>query len=172
MSYRQEEGEHYRVKTRSGSDRLNGIIDKMLVSEASASLPPENARHEITSANYRVRLLGIEVAAGRPCYVLELAPRIRSRLLIVGKVWVDVGSYAVVRIEGQFAASLSVLVGAPRINEEFAEVHGFWLPMRVRSVTSSLLLGPTELEIVFSNYQFDRDPTRSPVQPEAGYTSP
>ncbi|MGA3042347.1 MAG: hypothetical protein ABSF54_16310 [Bryobacteraceae bacterium] len=157
MRYRRAEGERYTVIRRSGSDKLGGIIDKVLASEAGASLPQENARHEITSANYRVRLLGTEVAAGRSCYVLELAPRMRARLLIVGRAWVDAGSYAVVRIEGQFAASLSILVGAPRISEEFVEVDGFWLPEHVRSVTSSFLLGPTELDILFSNYQLDRD---------------
>ncbi len=157
MRYRQMDGERYTVLTRSGSDRLGGIIDQVLASEAGASLPPQSARHEITSSNYRVRLLGIELAAGRSCYVLELASRIKNRLLIVGKVWVDAGSYAVVRIEGQFAASLSILVVAPRISEEFVEVDGFWLPGHVRSVTSSFLLGPTELDIVFSDYQLDRD---------------
>jgi hypothetical protein len=70
---------------------------------------------------------------------------------------VDAASYAVVRLEGQFAASLSILIGAPRISEEFVEVQGFWLPAHVRSVTSSFLLGPTELDILFSNYQLDRD---------------
>ena len=157
MNYRQVDGERYTVLTRSGSDKLNGIIDKVLVSEAGASLPPENALHQISSANYRVRLLGTEAAAGRSCYVLELAPRIKSRFLIVGKAWVDVDSYAVVRIEGQFAASISILVGAPHISEEFVEVQGFWLPGHVRSVTSSFLLGPTELDILFSNYQLDQD---------------
>lgn len=157
MSYRQVEGEHYTVLTRSGSDRLGGIIDRVLASEAGASLPPENAHHEITSANYRVRLLRRELAAGRSCYVLELTPRSKSPLLIAGKVWVDAGSYAVVRIEGRFAASLSILVGAPSISEEFVQVDGFWLPGHVRSVTSSFLLGPTELNIRFSNYQLDGD---------------
>jgi hypothetical protein len=70
---------------------------------------------------------------------------------------VDAESYAVVRIEGQFSASLSMLIGAPHISEEFVEVQGFWLPEHVRSVTSSFLLGPTELDIRFSNYQLDRD---------------
>jgi len=157
MRYRTVEGERYTVLTRSGSDQLNGIIDKVMASQAGASVPPENIRHQITSANYRVRLLGTEAAAGRSCYVLELAPRTKSRFLIVGKAWVDVDSYAVVRIEGQFAASFSILVGAPRISEDFIEVHGFWLPGHVRSVTSSLLLGPTELEIQFSNYQLPQD---------------
>ncbi len=157
MNYRQPDGERYTVVTRSGSDKLNGIIDKVLASEAGASVAPENARHQITSANYRVRLLGTEVTAGRSCYVLELAPKIKNRFLIVGKAWVDTESYAVVRIEGQFAASISILVGAPRISEEFIEVNGFWLPGHVRSVTSSFLLGPTSLDIRFSNYQLDQD---------------
>lgn len=126
----------------------------MLVSETSASLPPEKARHQITAANYRVRLLGTELAAGRTCYILQLAPRTRNHLLIVGKAWVDAESYAVVRIEGQFAASMSILLGTPRISEEFIEMNGFWLPGHVRSVTSSFLLGQTELNILYSNYQF------------------
>jgi hypothetical protein len=157
MKYRQVEGEHYTVVNRSGSDQLNSIIDKVLASEAGASLPLENARHEISSANYRVRLVGTEVVGARSCYVLVLAPRIKERFLIVGKAWVDTGSYAIVRIEGQFAASVSILLGAPRISEDFVQVHGFWLPGHVRSVTSSFVLGRTELEILFSNYQLDQD---------------
>jgi len=157
MNYRQFYGERYTVLERSGSDRLNAIIDSVLASEARASLPPQNVHHQITAANYRVRLLGTEIAAGRNCYVLELTPRIKSRFLITGKAWVDTSSYAVVRLEGQFAASFSILVGAPRINEEFVEVRGFWLPGHVRSVTTSFLLGPTELDISFSNYQLDQD---------------
>jgi hypothetical protein len=153
MNYRQLEGERYTVVTRSGSDKLNGIIDRVLASEAGASVPPGNVRHQISSANYLVRQIGNEVMAGRNCYVLELTPRLKSRFLIIGKAWVDAGSFAVVRIEGQFAASVSILIGAPRITEEFVEVQGFWLPGHVRSVTSSFLLGPTELEIHFSNYQ-------------------
>jgi hypothetical protein len=161
MTHHPVDGERYTVLTRSGSERLNGIIDKVIESEVGASLPPENERHQITPRNYRARLMGTEVSAGKICYVLELTPRMKNRYLIAGKAWVDAGSYAVMRIEGQFAASISMLVGAPRISEEFVDVHGFWLPGHVRSVTSSFLLGPTELNIQFSNYQLDRD-TASP----------
>jgi hypothetical protein len=159
MDFRPLEGERFTVVTRSGSDKLNGIIDDVLASESLASVAPENARHEISAANYRVRVMGTEMTGGRSCYVLELTPRMKSRALIAGKAWIDVASYAVVRIEGKFAASVSSLVGAPRITEDFVDVHGFWLPGHVRSITSSFLLGPTEMDIVFSNYQL------SPVNP-------
>jgi hypothetical protein len=49
------------------------------------------------------------------------------------------------------------LVGAPHSGEEFVAVRGSWLPAHVRSVTSNFLLGPHELDILFSHYQFDRD---------------
>jgi hypothetical protein len=159
MEYGQVAGDRFTVLTRSGSNKLNGIIDEVLASEALASVAPANARHEISAANYRVRLLGTEIAGGRSCYVLELSPKFKSRSLIVGKAWVDPASYAIVRVEGQFAASLSSLVGAPRITEDFVEVLGFWLPAHLTSVASSFLLGITELEIVFSNYQL------SPLNP-------
>ena len=46
-----------------------------------------------------------------------------------------------------------------RLREDFVEANGFRLPGHVHSITSSLLLGPTELDIVFSNYQLGPDPT-------------
>ena len=157
MKYHEPDGERYRVLTQSGSDKLIGIINTVLASEARASVPPENARHQVSAANYRVRLLGTDVVEGRSCYILALTPRTKGRFLIVGRAWVDAESFGIVRIDGQFAASISLLVGAPRLREDFVEVNGFWLPGHVRSVTSSFLLGPTELEIVFSNYQVDSD---------------
>jgi hypothetical protein len=158
LKYRQVEGERYTVLTRSGSGSLNSVIDKVLASETGASVPPESAHNQINGANYRVRFLGTELAAGRSCYVLELTPRMRSRFLIIGKAWVDAESYGMVRLEGQFAASTSLLIGAPTISEQFINVHGFWLPAHVRSVSSSLLLGPSEMNILFSNYQLEADP--------------
>ena len=158
MRYRQIEGERYTVLTRSGSGSLNSVIDKVLASETGASVPPESAHHQINGANYRVRFLATELAAGRSCYVLELTPRMKSRFLIVGKAWVDAESYGMVRLEGQFAASTSLLIGAPTLSEQFAKVQGFWLPAHIRSVSSSLLLGPSEMNIFFSNYQLQGDP--------------
>jgi hypothetical protein len=157
MRYRQVEGERYTVLTRSGSGSLNSVIDKVLASETGASVPPESAHHQINGANYRVRFLGTEPAAERTCYVLELTPRMKSRFLIIGKAWVDAESYGLVRLEGQFAASTSLLIGAPTISEQFIKVHGFWLPAHVRSVSSSLLLGSSEMNILFSNYQLEGD---------------
>src|SRR5436305_10964678 len=51
MNYRLVGGESYTVVTRSGSDKLNGIVDRVIASEKDASIPPEQARHDLTAAN-------------------------------------------------------------------------------------------------------------------------
>jgi len=153
MKYRQGVGEHYTVVTRSGSEKLNDIIDKVIATESTAAQPPGNARHQIAPANYQARPLGTETAGERTCYVLQLIPRVKAQYLIYGKVWVDTATYAVVRLEGQFAASFSALIGTPRIRTDFVQVNGFWMPAHVHSTTSSFLLGSSELNIHFTNYQ-------------------
>ena len=82
MRYREADGERYTVVTQSGSDKLIGIINTVLSSDARASTAPENAQQQVSAANYRVRLLGTEFLAGRRCYVLGLTPRRKSRYLI------------------------------------------------------------------------------------------
>jgi hypothetical protein len=153
MTFRQVAGEHYTVLSRSGSSKLNGIIDRVIASEASASVPPENLRHQLAPHNYRARLLRTESFGGRNCYVIQLTPKVKAQYLISGKVWVDMATYSVLRIDGQFAASLSMMVGTPRITQDFVEIGGFWLPGHVHSSTSSFFLGSTELDIAFSKHQ-------------------
>ena len=82
MQYGETGGEHYTVLTQSGSEKLIGIINTVLTSEARASTAPENAQHQISAANYRVRLLGTDFLSRRRCYVLGLTPRRKSTYLI------------------------------------------------------------------------------------------
>ncbi len=152
VTYQQSEGARFTVLARSGSEKLESVVDKIIASEADASRPPDNARYQITPANYQARLLGKEVVAGRQCYVLELLPRMKSKYLLRGKAWVEVQSYELVRVEGQVAAGISLLLGRPLITQEFSEVAGYWLPARTRAVSSTVLLGTSELDIVFRDY--------------------
>ncbi len=157
MTYRQSEGARFTVLARSGSEKLESVVDKIIASEADASRPPENARYQITPANYHADLLGEEVMSGKRCYVLELQPRFKSKYLLRGKAWVEAQSYQLVRVEGHAAASISFLLGRPFITQEFAEVAGYWLPARTHAVSSTALLGTSELEIVYRDYDLSDD---------------
>jgi hypothetical protein len=153
MSYSAASGKHFTVAARSGSEKLNGIIDRLLESEAEASRPSVSARSALSPANYHVGMAGVDEIGGRPCFVLALRPKTKSRYLIRGKAWVDLASFAVVRIEGTPAASVSWWLGEPRIIQEFAETAGFWLPVLMRSESSSFMLGSSQLEISYGEYE-------------------
>ena len=153
MTYRPSVGKHFTVLARAGSQRLTAIVDRILDSEAEQSRPSKNTEHEIGPGNYRTRLRGTERVKGRPCYVIGLKPRHKSKYLIEGTVWVDAGSFGVVRLDGSTAASVSMWVGAPRITQEFTEISGLWLPSYVRSISSGMWLGTSELEIRYTAYQ-------------------
>ena len=101
------EGKHFTVLKRSGSAELTGILERLLAFEADASVAAKRGDHEISSANYRARLRGIEITAGRVCYVIDLSPKRKSRYLIEGTLWVDQASYGVVRLQGSPSGSVS-----------------------------------------------------------------
>ena len=152
VSYRSDEGTKYTVLERSGSTKLTEVVEKLLDSEADASRPSKLGEYEISPANYQACLRGTEVTAGRTCYVIDLMPKHKSKYLIRGKAWVDRNSYGVVRLEGATAASVSMWVGAPRIQLEFSEIDGVWLPTHTGAVSSGLFLGTSELEIRYLDY--------------------
>ncbi len=153
MTYRPTEGKRFTVLERAGSQKLAAIVDRILASEAEESRPSKITEHEIGPANYRTRLQGTERIRGRRCYVIGLKPKHKSKYLIEGTLWVDSGSFGVVRLDGATAASVSIWVGTPRITEEFTEVAGLWLPSYVRSLSSGMWLGTSELEIHYTSYQ-------------------
>lgn len=132
---------------------MSRILDRVLAAEEDSSRPPESDRHEFTPENYQARLLGVELKDGKECYALELLPRKKSKYLLSGKAWVDTSTYAIVRVEGRAAARVSFFLGRPFFTEEFAPVGGFWLPVHASAVSSSMLLGESELQIDYQDYQ-------------------
>jgi hypothetical protein len=110
-------------------------------------------QYRVTSANYRIRLVGEEVVRGRPCEVLELIPRRKSPHLLRGRAWVDAKDYSLVRIEGRPSASLSFLAGRPMIVRDYENIYGFAFAKRSHALSDSLLLGTTELTIEYSGYK-------------------
>jgi hypothetical protein len=143
----------FTVLQRSGSLQLAGIVERVLASEEDISVPAKRGDHEISPANYRARFRGTETIAGRFCYVIDLLPRRKSKYLIEGTLWIDPASYGIVRLQGSPSASVSIWVGTPHITQEFSEIGGLWLPTCTRFVSSGRLLGASELEIRYTDYQ-------------------
>lgn len=156
MSHVEGVGTRLEVLATAGSERMGNIIRRIAGSEEELSRAPEQARADLTPANYSARLVGTEQMGGRSCYVLALTPRFHSKHLIEGKAWIDTERFALVRIEGQFAASVSAFLGRPHFTQEFVEVAGYWLPARARATSSSFFLGTSELEVEYLEYVVGR----------------
>jgi len=150
VMHRPGEGKQFTIVQRSGTERLVGIIEKLIALEAESS---REGRHMIGPSNYDGRVRGNERIAGRECYVLDLTPKSRSKYLFDGKVWVDKSTYGIVRLDGTTAASLSMWIGAPHVIEDFTQMGNIWLPAHTQSVSSTLLLGESRLEIRYTDYQ-------------------
>jgi hypothetical protein len=164
MIHRPGEGMHFTVLKSSGSVKLAGIVERLLALEADASVAPKRCGYEISPVNYQARFRRTETIAGRVCYVIDLMPRRKSRYLLDGTIWVDAGSYGVVRLQGSPSASVSMWVGTPHITEEFSEIGGLWLPSHTRSLSTGRLLGASELEIRYTDYEV-KDPGTPQARP-------
>ena len=160
MTHSAGEGKHFTVLASSGFAKLTAVVEKLLATETESSRAEGRAAHEIGPANYQGLARGMTTIAGRTCYVLDITPKYKSRYLIVGTLYVDAESFGIVRLEGSTSARVSMWVGSPHITEEFSEIAGVWLPSHIRSVSSNMLLGTTELEIHHSEYEIkERDRT-------------
>jgi MucB/RseB N-terminal domain len=152
ISSRPGVGKQFTIIRRSGSPKLISVIEALLASEADASKPDKSRTHEIGASNYNASLLGTETVADRDCWILALRPKSKSKYLLKGTAWVDKSTGALVRLDGTTAANVSNWVGAPHIIEEFAPIGGVWLPVHTVSKSTSLLLGESELDIQYMDY--------------------
>jgi hypothetical protein len=147
------EPKRFTVLERSGSPKLIGIVEKLLASESEASRPEKRSELGIDVTNYQARLRGTGTVAGTVCYVIDLTAKRKNKYLINGTVWVDANNYGTVRLQGSPAARVSMWLASPQILEDFTDVEGNWLPSRTWSASTGMLLGTSELEILFSCYQ-------------------
>lgn len=146
-------GKSYQTISRSGSPTLqNSVLERLLREEVEMSRGVTRERALITSANYKMKLIGQETIDGRTCDILELVPRTKSVHLIKGRAWVDSEDRSLVRVEGKPSASPSFWAGKPTIVREYQRVDGFSVAKKSHAVSESLLLGKTELTIEYSNY--------------------
>jgi len=157
MSYVEGQGAHLKVLASAGSEKLTRVLDRIVGSEEELSKSSERQRSEISPANYTARVIGTESVAGHNCYVLALTPRSKSKSLIEGKAWIEAAKFALVRVEGQFAASVSAFLGRPYFLQEFAEIGGYWLPTHAKATSSTFLLGVSELEVFYLEYEVGRE---------------
>ena len=118
------------------------------------ALSKENpARIALNHDNYHFALTGQESTRTGPCYILAVEPKTQSKLLYRGRIWVDAQDFAVVRIDAAPAKNPSFWTKETRIEQVYAKVGNFWLPVSNRSTSATRLGGHAYLSIDYQDYQ-------------------
>jgi hypothetical protein len=160
----------FEVVSESGSAFVRShVLRKMIEAETESSQRNDQEQSRIAPRNYDFRLIGTDSTEGRPCYVLDLIPKAKSKFLIQGRIWVDAEDYAITRIEGSPAKNPSFWIKSVKIVHRYGKTGPFWLPVVNSSSAEVRVFGPTNVTIDYFDYVVaDPNPGRpSSVDPPA-----
>jgi hypothetical protein len=149
----------FKVISQTGSKLINDrVFKRLLESEKEATAPEMHARTLLNRGNYDFALIGVESSgvssSGQGSqYVLAVSPKVRSKYVYRGKVWVDGTDFAVTRIDAEPAQNPSFWTKKNEIRHEYMKVQDFWLPRRNESVSYIRLGGRATLTIEYNNYR-------------------
>ena len=134
------------------------VLRRMVESEVEASRDEMRRLNELTPANYTFRLLRLDHDEGRPVFVLDAIPKIKSNYLIKGEVWVDAEDFGVSRVVGRPAKNPSFWIRDAWLVYRYAKFGSFWLPVSMDSEADALLFGHTEVKIRYRDYLINSEP--------------
>lgn len=149
----------FKVTSQSGSKLIiDRVFKRLLESEKEAAEPEMHARTLLDRDNYDFALIGFEPAGVNSTektgqYVLAVSPKVKSKYVYHGKVWVDGTDFAVTRIEAEPAQNPSFWTKKNDIRHDYMKVEDFWLPRRNESVSYIRLGGRATLTIEYNNYR-------------------
>jgi len=129
---------------------LNRVFHRLLESEEQAGDLSNRKHTELGPDNYIFSLAGTEGTN----YVLNVEPKVESRFLYRGKIWVDANDFAVTRIEAQPARNPSFWTTKSVIHHTYQKVDNyFYMPKENKTVTNVRLGGVATLTIEYLSYQ-------------------
>ncbi len=145
----------FEITSEAGSRLLRErVLRRLLENEVDAARIGRRPESAITPDNYQFRLLPVDTATSRDCYVLETIPRRKAKFLFVGKIWVDRKDFAIVRIEGEPAVNPSWWIKGTKILHTYKKFGRFWLYDSNESTTRVRLGGRAFLTIRYEDYDW------------------
>ncbi len=154
VKYRSPGSKDFNIRSEKGSKLIIERIFKRVLQTEKEALSEENqSRVALNQDNYRFTLAGYESTTVGRSYILTVEPRTDDKLLYRGRIWVDAEDFAVVRMEVTPAKNPSFWTKATRIEQVYAKVGSFWLPLSNRSSSDIRLGGRASFTIDYQNYQ-------------------
>jgi hypothetical protein len=154
MMYDAPGTKQFKIVSQSGPTWIIDRILKRLLEAELESMSDENrARVAITPANYDFSGLEHQNATDNCSYVVALEPKIPSKLLFRGRIWVDNKDFAVCRIEAEPSKNPSFWIKKTDIHHSYLKIGDFWLPSENKSVSVIRGGGRAVLTIKYQNYE-------------------
>jgi hypothetical protein len=150
--YTAPDKKEFKVVSQSGPKVLiNRVLLKLLDSEKEASQQQTHKQIELSPENYTFSFVGFQHSPDS--YVLSVEPREKNKYLYSGKIWIDPSDFAVTRMEGEPAKTLSLWISRTTIEYVWTKIGEFWLSSSTKSVTQVRLGGTATLTIQYTDYQ-------------------
>ncbi|HEV3275744.1 MAG TPA: hypothetical protein VG860_02915 [Terriglobia bacterium] len=153
VDYRAPDQKIFHTESEEGSGLVRDMVLKRLI-ESESETSSGRAHHDsaIKPANYEFSLLGEQDIGPYHCLLAAATPKRKDKYLFEGRVWIDAQDYAIVRIAGQPAKSLSFWITRADFVRDYEKVGGFWLPARDETSVHMRLYGNKILSIYHGEY--------------------
>jgi hypothetical protein len=129
------------------------VFHGLMNAESEASSGKEKADSALSPANYTAQLIGDDHYGGRDCYVLSLQPKRQDKYVLIGKVWIDKGDFAIAKVEGDPVKSPSFWIERAHFTREYQRIGKFWLPALDQTQCRIRLVGEYTLRIKYFDYK-------------------
>jgi hypothetical protein len=154
MIYEAPATKQFKIVSQSGPQWLvDKILKRLLEAELEAMSEENRARVALNSNNYDFSGLEHQDAPDNCSYAVAVEPKIPSKLLYRGRIWVDSKDFAVCRIEAEPAKNPSFWIKKTDIHHTYLKIGDFWLPSENKSVSVVRGGGRAVLTIKYQNYE-------------------
>lgn len=141
------------VVSESGSKLIcERVLRKMVESEQEASEKANQMQMSLSPANYNLELVGQETLDGVKAWVLQVSPKVASKFMYRGKVWVSEADYATMRVQGEPAKNPSFWISRANFDWRYGRYGEFWLPEKNVATSHVRLGGDALLTIDYGTY--------------------
>ena len=154
MIYDAPATKQFKIISQSGPQWIIDKILKRLLDAELESMSEENrARVALNPRNYDFSGLEHLDAPDNCSYMVAVQPKIPSKLLYRGRIWVDSKDFAVCRIEAEPSKNPSFWIKKTDIHHSYLKIGDFWLPSENESVSAVRGGGRAVLTIKYQNYE-------------------
>jgi hypothetical protein len=162
VAYQAPDHKSFQIESEEGSAMVRNMVLKRLI-ESEAETSSGRAHHDsaIKPANYEFNVLGEQDVGPYHCLLVEATPKRKDKYLFEGKIWIDAQDYAIVRIAGQPARSLSFWITRADFVRQYQRIGEFWLPAQDETLVRMRMAGRKILTIQHRDYAVNEDTQQS-----------